>query len=205
MSATFPLGPLPLAAVVLVVAFVLGSVPFGAILARRRGVDIQQEGSGNIGATNVARTLGKKLGALVLLLDAAKGALPTAGAGWLAAQGGIDPWAGAGAGLLAVIGHCYTPWLGFQGGKGVATALGVFLVLDPLATGVSVGVFALTYAAFRKASLGSLVGAVIMPLVLWWRAEPAPELALAIATVSLILWRHRDNITRLREGQEHDV
>ena len=83
MPVTFPLGPVPLAALTVVVAFLLGSVPFGAIFARRRGVDIQQEGSGNIGATNVARTLGKKLGALVLVLDAVKGALPTLGAGWL--------------------------------------------------------------------------------------------------------------------------
>ena len=205
MPATFPLAPIPLAALALVVAFLLGSVPFGVILARRRGVDIQQEGSGNIGATNVARTLGKKLGALVLLLDAVKGAAPTAGAGWLAAQGAIDPWAVAGAGLLAVVGHCYTPWLRFQGGKGVATALGVFLMFDPIATGVSVGVFAVAYAAVRKASLGSLLGALLMPLTLWWREAEAPALALSAATVALILWRHRDNIARLREGGEHDV
>lgn len=205
MPAEFPLGPVPLAALVLVVAFLLGSVPFGAIFARGRGVDIQQEGSGNIGATNVARTLGKKLGALVLLLDAVKGAAPTAAAAWLATRGAIDPWAAAGAGLLAVVGHCYTPWLGFRGGKGVATALGVFLVLDPIATAVSVGVFGLVYAVFRKASLGSLLGALLMPVTLWWRGAEAPALALAVATVMLILWRHRDNIARLRQGREHDV
>jgi glycerol-3-phosphate acyltransferase PlsY len=189
----------------LVGAFLMGSVPFGAIFARRRGVDIQKEGSGNIGATNVARTLGKKLGALVLLLDALKGAAPMGLGVWLAQRGLVDPWVGAGAGLLAVLGHCYTPWLRFQGGKGVATALGVFLVTDPRATAISVGVFVVAYAIVRKASVGSLLGALLMPLSLWLLDRPPWAIALAGVTVILILWRHRDNISRLREGREQGV
>lgn len=195
---------LVVSALLLVGAFSIGSVPFGAIFARRRGVDIQQEGSGNIGATNVARTLGKKLGALVLLLDALKGAVPTAAALWLAERGFVHGWAAA-AGLLAVLGHCYTPWLRFRGGKGVATALGVFVVTDPTATAISVAIFVLAYAAFRKASLGSLLGALAMPVSLWGLARPWSSVVLAIATVVVILWRHRDNITRLRQGRERGV
>jgi len=205
VPSSLPLGPVPLTVLLLVAAFLLGSVPFGAIFARRRGVDIQAEGSGNIGATNVARTLGKRLGALVLLLDAAKGAAPMGLGVWLVGAGAVDPWAAAGAGLAAVMGHCYTPWLRFRGGKGVATALGVFVVLDPVATAISVGVFALAYAVFRKASVGSLLGALLMPVSLWWRGRPAWALGLAVATVVLILWRHRDNIARLRQGREQGV
>ncbi|MCA9619987.1 MAG: glycerol-3-phosphate 1-O-acyltransferase PlsY [Myxococcales bacterium] len=195
--------PLVLGVLLAVTAFLSGSVPYGAIFARRRGVDIQAEGSGNIGATNVARTLGKGWGAAVLLLDAAKGAAPVAVAWWQASR--LPAWAFAAAGLLAVVGHCYTPWLRFRGGKGVATALGVFLVLDPLATLVSVALFALVYAATKKSSAGSLTGALAMPVTLWIRGRGALELGLAVAVVLVIFLRHRDNLRRLAEGKEHGV
>jgi glycerol-3-phosphate acyltransferase PlsY len=184
------------------VAYLAGSLPFGLWIARARGIDIRTVGSGNIGATNVARSLGKKLGALVLLLDAGKGALPVAGALWLVAEGRLVDWAAAATGLAAVVGHCFPVWLRFRGGKGVATALGVFLVIDPLATLACVGVFAASYTLWRIASVGSLLGAAAMPLALWWRGAPGPVLGLTAAIVAVIFLRHRDNLTRLREGDE---
>jgi acyl phosphate:glycerol-3-phosphate acyltransferase len=192
-----------IAAAALVAAFLLGSIPFGAILARLRGVDIQEHGSGNIGATNVARTLGRPLGVVVLLLDGAKGALPTYAGLALAPQ--LGPWASAATGLLAVLGHCYSPWLRFNGGKGVATALGVFVVVDPVAAAICVALFVLVYAVLRKASAGSLVGTSAMPVILYFKGASAPIIATAIATVVVILWRHRGNLSRLATGTEHDV
>jgi glycerol-3-phosphate acyltransferase PlsY len=194
-----------LAAVLGAVAYLAGSLPFGLWIGRARGVDIRSVGSGNIGATNVARSLGKKWGALVLLLDAGKGALPVAGAWWLVAEGRVVDHAVAATGLAAVVGHCFPVWLRFRGGKGVATALGVFLVIDPLAALACVVVFAASYAIWRIASVGSLLGAAAMPLALWWRGAPGPVLALAAAIVAVIFLRHRDNLTRLRKGDEPPV
>ncbi len=183
---------------IVLVAYLLGSVPFGVIFARAKGIDIQRVGSGNIGATNVARQLGKKLGALVLLLDAAKGALPVAAALWLAP----GAWVAPACALAAVVGHCFPPWLRFHGGKGVATALGVFAVLDPPALGVALLVFALVYAACRIVSAGSLAAALAFPLAAWWLGAGRYELAAAVAVTLLIIARHRDNLARLRRGAE---
>ena len=194
-----------LSAALLVAAYLAGSLPFGLWIARARGIDIRTVGSGNIGATNVARSLGKKLGALVLLLDAAKGALPVVGAWWLIAHGHAPREALVAAGLAAVIGHCFPLWLRFSGGKGVATALGVFLVLDPLSTLACVVVFAAAYGVWRIASVGSLLGAAAMPLALWWRGAEAWDLVLTGAMVAVIVFRHRDNLTRLRRGAEPPV
>jgi glycerol-3-phosphate acyltransferase PlsY len=186
-------------------AYLAGSIPFGVIIARARGVDIQEVGSKNIGATNVARQLGKRVGAVVLLLDAGKGALAVAIAAHLVAGGVLAPWTVVAAGLAAVTGHCFSVWLRFAGGKGVATALGVFLLIDPLACAVSVTLFALAYAAFRIASLGSLLGALAFPLALWWRGHPPSYVWLAVAIALLIVVRHRDNIGRLLGGREEPL
>jgi glycerol-3-phosphate acyltransferase PlsY len=181
-------------------AYLSGSVPYGAIVARRRGIDIQTVGSKNIGATNVARSLGKKLGALVLLLDAAKGALPVAVA--LHFSGDLLGWAAPAVGLAAVVGHCFPVWLRWRGGKGVATALGVFLVIDPVASGISVSLFIMFYAAFRMASIGSLVGTVAFPGALWWRVHPVMWVVLAGIIAVLIVARHHENLRRLMKGEE---
>jgi acyl phosphate:glycerol-3-phosphate acyltransferase len=186
-------------------AYLSGSVPYGQMLAKGRGVDIQQHGSGNIGATNVSRVLGKRLGALVLLLDAAKGALVVGLSLWLASRGHAPSYAVAASGLAAVAGHCFPVWLRFRGGKGVATALGVFVVIDPLAAGASVALFALVYALTRVASVGSLVAALAFPFVLLLRGRPWLEVALAAAIFLIILVRHRENLTRLRRGKELGV
>jgi glycerol-3-phosphate acyltransferase PlsY len=186
-------------------AYLAGSIPFGLVLARARGVDIQSVGSGNIGATNVARNLGKKLGALVLLADALKGALPMLAARWLAVDGKVGPYLYAAVGLAAVLGHCFPIWLRFRGGKGVATALGVFLVVDPVAAALAIVLFAASYAAFRISSIGSLVATIAFPGLLWWRGHPLSDVALALAIGVVVVVKHRDNLRRLRRGEEHKV
>jgi acyl phosphate:glycerol-3-phosphate acyltransferase len=187
--------PAPALTLVLIaLGFCAGSIPFGVIIARRvGGVDIQQHGSGNIGATNVARVLGRAAGALVLVLDAAKGALPVALALHLAA----DPRVALAAGGAAILGHCFSPFLRFRGGKGVATALGVFLVLSPPAALVGVVAFAAVYALTRVAALGSLAGAVAIAVAISAR-DDRPTSAFAIATCALLFFTHRSNLARLR-------
>ena len=177
--------------------FGAGAIPFGVILARTlAGVDIKAHGSGNIGATNVARVLGVVPGVIVLVLDAAKGALPT-----LLALGTLDPQIGPrialATGGAAILGHCFSPWLGFRGGKGVATAFGVFLVLTPALAAIAVLVFAAVFAISRVPALGSLAGvASIAALLIWQRAED--QAILAIATTLLLLYTHRANLAKLR-------
>ena len=175
--------------------FVAGAIPFGVIVSRQLGgVDIQQRGSGNIGATNVARVLGAGPGLLVLVLDAAKGALPVAAA---------LHWSGAltialATGGAAILGHCFSPFLGFRGGKGVATALGVFAVLTPELAAISMGVFVLVYGVTRVPALGSLAGVSMIAAVVVWRGQR--ELAaLAVATAALLFFTHRSNLARLGE------
>ncbi|MBI4701697.1 MAG: glycerol-3-phosphate 1-O-acyltransferase PlsY [Deltaproteobacteria bacterium] len=194
-----------MAAAVVLGGYLCGSVPYGLLVARLRGVDIRQRGSGNSGATNVARSLGKKLGALVLALDAAKGALPVLLVLWLGLDRSVHPFVVTLAGLGAVLGHCYPPWLRFRGGKGVATALGVFAVVDAeLALGC-VAVFVVLWVALRLASVGSMAAALLLPLLQWAAARPNHELALGIGAAALIMVRHRDNLRRLRAGKEHRV
>ncbi|HTM57961.1 MAG TPA: glycerol-3-phosphate acyltransferase [Candidatus Udaeobacter sp.] len=173
-------------------AFWIGSIPFGVLLAGRRGVDIRHQGSGNIGAANVTRVLGLRAGLIVLVLDSTKGALPT----WFALHHAA-PWTVASTGLAAILGHCFSPWLKWRGGKGVATALGVFAVLSPLAALVALGVFAVVFAATRVPALGSLAGAVAIAVVLMMRG-PAPYAWLAVAITGLLVWTHRSNLRGLK-------
>ena len=179
---------------VIALGFAAGSIPFGVLIARRAGgVDIQQHGSGNIGATNVTRVLGARAGAAVLVLDAAKGALPV----WLAARAGVDPRAALAVGGAAILGHCFSPWLAFRGGKGVATALGVFAVLAPPVTAIAVGVFAAVLALTRVPALGSLAGAATIAAVIAARGD-RDTAAFAIAVTVLLVFTHRGNLARLR-------
>jgi acyl phosphate:glycerol-3-phosphate acyltransferase len=194
-----------LSAMVVVAAYLAGSIPFGLMIARSVGVDVREVGSGNIGATNVTRAVGKKLGALVLLLDAGKGALPVLGALLLARAGIAHPVVVAASALAAVAGHCFPVWLKFKGGKGVATSLGVFIVLDPLATGICVVVFVLVMLLSRVASVGSLAASLAFVATLQLRGRGAEEVALASVIVAIIWVRHIDNIKRLFRGKEHAV
>ncbi|MEM9488854.1 MAG: glycerol-3-phosphate 1-O-acyltransferase PlsY [Myxococcota bacterium] len=194
-----------LAAVVVAAAYLIGSVPFGVLLARRRGVDIQQVGSGNIGAANVARSVGRKLGLLVLVFDALKGALPVAAVLLLDLDQRVDPFVLTAAGMAAVLGHCFSPWLGFRGGKGVATSLGVFLVAAPAESGLIIAVFSAVYALSRIVSLGSMIAALALPVLLLASGGSAAVVTLAIAVAVLIVIKHRANIARLIRGEENKI
>ena len=188
-----------------IVAYLLGSIPFGLLLTKVfGGGDVRKAGSGNIGATNVARVAGPLPGILTLLLDGAKGALAV----WLAARfsNNSATWMIVAA-LAALAGHCFPVWLKFRGGKGVATAAGVFLMLSPLATLGSVMVFILVVAFWRYVSLGSIAAAAAMPLLIYflWAPHHAPPLAVTFGTLAaavLIIYKHDANIQRLVEGEE---
>lgn len=190
-------------AILLALAYLSGSIPFGWLVARARGVDIQTVGSGNIGAANVTRTLGKRLGAVVLVADALKGALPVLVCMRLPIDAG--EWLAGTLGLAATVGHCFPVWLGFRGGKGVATALGVLCVLDPLALGVGLGAFLLVYAAKRYVSLASLIAAMAVLAAEVVLGRPRVTIGLTALLVVLIVARHRENLERLVGGRERRV
>ena len=182
-------------------AFLLGSLPFGYWLGRLRGVDIRQKGSGNIGATNVGRILGKGWGYLVFVLDFGKGWLGV----WLARKTGdpADVWVVT-AGLFAVLGHVFTPWVGFRGGKGVATSAGVLLALTPWVGLIVAGVWGATFLVFRIVSVASLLAATAFPLLVHQMDPGRPALQWAAWVLALLVWiRHRDNVKRLIQGKEN--
>jgi glycerol-3-phosphate acyltransferase PlsY len=172
-------------------SFALGSIPFGWLVARAvSGVDIRHHGSGNIGATNVGRVVGRGWGWLVLALDAAKGAGPV-----LVARS-MDPEAAVAAGLAAILGHVFTPWLGFRGGKGVATAAGVFAVLTPLPFTAALLAFLAMWGVTRTVGWGSLAGATTL-LGATWALETAPGLRAMATAVAVLVWvRHAGNLRR---------
>ena len=199
------MSPVATSALLVVGSYLLGSVPFGVLFARARGVDITAVGSKNIGATNVARNLGKKLGLLVLVLDALKGGAPVWLATLLVNRGVVDPFAVTATGLAAVLGHCFPVWLSFRGGKGVATALGIMAVMAPAQAGLAVLLFAGLYAAFRVASIGSLAASAAFAPTLWLFDFPANHVALAVGLAAVIWFQHRDNIARLVRGDENKV
>jgi len=180
-------------------AYVAGSIPFGVLVARLKGVDLRTVGSGNIGATNVARALGKGWAIAVLLGDAAKGFVPV----WLGRRLGFSAAPIALAGLSAIVGHMFTLFLRGRGGKGVATSLGVALALSPMAALLGFGVYVVVFAATRLSSLGSLLGVWTFTLFFVFRHAPAPPLVgLAIGGAVLVTLRHRQNISRLLRGEE---
>ena len=192
-------------------AYLVGSIPTGYLVGKRRGVDVRQQGSGNIGATNVARTLGRRLGVLVLVLDALKGAVPVAL--WRIAElesrvpvgGSLAPYLFTAFALAPILGHCFPVWLRFRGGKGVATALGVFLVTDPLVTLVGLGVFALLYAATRIVSIGSMLAATSIAVTAAVIGRPGPVVAVAAGGAVIIIVKHHQNIRRLLGKRELKV
>lgn len=178
--------------------YLLGSVPFAFLLARRAGIDVRVAGSGNVGAANVLRTSGTSLGVAVMALDISKGAATVLTAH--AAAAGITSVAIAGA--CAIVGHVYPVWLRFKGGKGVAVAAGVFSVLAPLATALAAVVFILCVSVTRIVSLGSIAATLALPSIAWWSGAPDIVLGAAAACASLILFRHRANIRRIITGTE---
>ena len=199
--------------VVVLVAYLIGSIPFGYLIVRMRGGgDVRETGSGGTGATNVSRRAGKAAGVLTLFLDALKGAIAVLVArvmlGSAAANANVK-WFVAAAAVAALAGHIFPVWLRFRGGKGVATAIGVFFMTAPFALLCAGLVFLIVVALTRYVSLGSLAAAVLMPFFLWlqkWLIQPAadirPGLIVAVAGALLIIFAHRGNIRRLISGTE---
>lgn len=182
----------------LLAGYACGSIPTGVMVGRYAGVDVRAVGSGNVGATNVARSAGRGAGIITLVVDVAKGALPVWVARWL----GESPAVVALVGLAAVAGHLFPIFSRFRGGKGVATAAGVFLVLTPLALTLSCAAFALTIGAARIVSLASIVAVGILPIAAALIGYPTAVLTVA-AVVAVAVWiAHRDNIRRLVNGTE---
>jgi acyl phosphate:glycerol-3-phosphate acyltransferase len=196
---------MPILWLLVFLGYVLGSIPFGYLLVRARsGRDVRAVGSGNIGATNVARTAGLSTGVATLVLDLAKGLFAV----WLAGQGsGGNIRIMMYAGLAAILGHVFPVWLKFSGGKGVATALGVFLMISWAAVAAAVAIFAIVVLFWRYVSLGSISAAAALPLLVYLLYAPghAPPTAVTAGTLLssvLIIVKHRKNIERLLSGTE---
>jgi glycerol-3-phosphate acyltransferase PlsY len=187
-------------ALCLLAGYLLGSIPFGVLIARARGVDLRAVGSGNIGATNAARALGKRWGVLVLVLDAGKAALPILL--FRAFTGGGQALCEVAIGAGAFVGHLFPLYLRFRGGKGVATAFGAFLGLQPLCALLGLLTWAVAYGVSRISSVGSLCAVLLFPLWLWLLGAPPVHFGFAGFLLVLILIRHRGNIRRLWRHQE---
>jgi len=190
------------------VAYLLGSIPTGYLVARAKGIDIRTVGSGNIGATNAFRILGKGPGILVLLVDALKGWLAV----WIGSHvianyfSGIPPdHLGISAGVTAILGHNYTCWLHFKGGKGIATTAGVLLGLMPLALGIILGLWIILFLTTRYVSVGSILAAFALPFAAWFTRHDIGLTAVGGAMGALAIYKHRVNIKRLMNGTENRI
>jgi glycerol-3-phosphate acyltransferase PlsY len=182
--------------------YLVGSIPFALFLARRWGSDLRRAGSGNLGAANVLRVSGVTAGVLVALLDIGKGAASVLLAERLVRDGSAAP---AAAGLAAIVGHIYPVWLRCRGGKGVATACGVFSILTPLAAAPAFAVFVASVWITKYVSLGSVVASVVLPPFAYATGSPAPVVGAAAAASALVVFRHRSNIARLANGTERRI
>ena len=185
-------------AAVLAGAYLLGSIPFSFLVARHEGVDVRAVGSGNVGATNVLRNVGRAAGLAAFVLDFAKGSAAT----WLAREtvgGFVFPSVAA---VVAVLGHMHPVWLRFRGGKGVATGAGAFLPIAPLPTVAALILFAAVTAATRYVSLGSIAASASLGAVAFFFGTPPPVPLAATVVAALITWKHRENIRRLARGTE---
>ncbi|MBU0674967.1 MAG: glycerol-3-phosphate 1-O-acyltransferase PlsY [Proteobacteria bacterium] len=187
---------------VILFGYLLGSIPFGLLYGKLAGVDVRRKGSGNIGATNVTRLLGRKLGILTLASDMAKGIIPMAIASQFFAQEPNVELFITLAGTAAFLGHCFPVYLGFKGGKGVATALGIYLFLSPVSTLWAILVFISTVLIRGYVSLGSLLASAAMPLILLWSDRSGIQIGSAVV-IGLVIWiKHHTNIKRLLNGTE---
>ena len=197
---------LPIALVA--VAYLVGGIPIGVLVSQSRGVDIRQYGSGNIGASNVLRTLGVKVGIAVWLADVVKGLLPVV---WsrpllasMAAIGQMELWLSLVA-MAVVVGHCFSPYLKLAGGRGVSTSLGALLAIDWRVGGLVLAVWIVAVALSRYISLGSILAAVSAPLLFTLYTDSPYYLALGVILAILVIERHRPNIERLLAGTEHKI
>jgi len=188
--------------IVVIVAYLIGSIPFGYLIVRGKiGADIRETGSGGTGATNVSRRAGKAAGVITLVLDALKGSAAVL----IAAKLTHSDWLVAAAAIAVLVGHIFPVWLGFRGGKGVATGAGVFLVLAPFAL-LCAGVLFLTIVvSTRYVSLGSMIAAAMIPVLIWLQSDSRPLLIAAVAGALLIVFAHRGNIERLAQGTESRI
>lgn len=192
----------PAGVFLVIVGYLLGSLSFAVLLVRwKTGKDIRSEGSGNAGATNVLRAHGKPLAAIVALADVGKGAAAVL----LMRLATADPRYAAAAGVAAVLGHVFPIFYGFRGGKGVATALGAFLVLCPTAMLVDLGVFTLVVALTRYVSLASCLAIVLLPPLAGIFHAPRPAIAAAAVVAVIVVWKHRENLERLAKGEERKL
>jgi glycerol-3-phosphate acyltransferase PlsY len=193
----------------LVAGYFLGSIPTGFLVAKARGIDIRKVGSGNMGATNVFRTLGNGPGILVLLVDGLKGAASVLAARYLwIPMAETSPYLQAIpmiAALAAVLGHNYTCWLGFKGGKGIATSAGVLAALVPIPFLIVLATWIVVFAASRYVSLASLAGAAVLPVATALHHEPLPVVCLTLLLGLLAIWKHKPNIERLMAGTENRI
>ena len=190
-----------------VLAYLLGAIPNGFLIAKAKGIDIRTVGSGNIGATNVYRSVSKSLGILTFVLDALKGAIPALWFPWQAArcaQSPLPPWLPLLFGGLAIAGHTWPVYLKFKGGKGVATSAGALIGIAPAATGIGVLCWFIALVAFRYMSVASIIAALVVPAAGWWfyRVNGLALPSALTALGALIIWRHKGNIQRLMSGTE---
>lgn len=197
-----------------IAAYVLGSIPTGFLAGKAKGIDIRKTGSGNIGATNVTRALGKKIGVLVLIVDTLKGFLACRLVPLIAMLlAGLHPPAehplherlGVLAGVCAILGHNYTCWLKFKGGKGIATTCGVLLALMPIAGLICIGAWLVFLALTRYVSIASIAAAVAVPISAWLTGRSSLMIAVALTLGTLAIFKHKDNIHRLIAGTEQRI
>jgi acyl phosphate:glycerol-3-phosphate acyltransferase len=200
--------------VVAVAAYFIGSLPTGYLAGRLKGIDIRQAGSGNIGATNVFRILGKTAGIVVLVMDALKGFLAVrVAAPWVIARLGGDAALSEAsleylkivAGFAAILGHNYTCWLRFKGGKGIATTAGVMLGLAPVALGIVLALWIVVFAISRYVSVASIVAAIFLPVSSWLAGQSLRMIAVTAVIGALAIYKHKSNIQRLLSGTENRV
>ena len=199
------------AILIILPGYLLGSIPFGYLIVRAKaGADIRETGSGGTGATNVSRRAGKFAGVLTLVLDALKGLAAVWLARFVAGSDQNAGWLVAAAGLTVILGHMYPVWLGFRGGKGVATGLGVLLGLAPIAAGLAAILFLIVVVLTRYVSAGSIAAAAALPLLVWLQNayikpvdQPGPILFVAAIGALLLVVAHRANIIRLMQGREN--
>lgn len=185
--------------ILIITAYLLGSIPTGLLLGKLYGIDVRTTGSGNIGATNLYRTVGRKVGVLTLIGDCLKGAIPVL----TVTYAGMPNDYAAYVGLAAFCGHVFSVFLKFKGGKGVATALGVFLALSPLSVVIAVAVFAILMMAFRYVSLGSIAAAAVMPVAIKATGSDPIMYRVTIIIALIVIVRHLENIKRLLAGSEN--